>query len=447
LILIRIFTARNEIVKELQLILLKYRFKALCPACFAYFLQLMLRLSRTKMGWVVKITDKITGLKNKLADMFVDREFFMRANGQVKFLKIPAQLQRKVAGVLAICLGAWLVVTLGMAVNQVAVSAQRMALSDKEAQVQSAEQRVAKYRNSIDGVTKDLSKRQALLETLYNSNFPADAKSEAEAAVTGEESEKADKISTAVPGAADLALIEARQIRFAEKLIRIADLRARRAEKAIRGYGLNPASLAGIDTDAQGGPFIPFFGSENKSAAVGDPRFNRLARALDRMKQMERSLASIPTSMPAAVMNMSSNYGYRRDPITGHGAMHSGIDFKGPHATPILAAADGKVTKAGWNSGYGKTIEITHANGLVTRYAHLSSFTVSLGETVKHGVQIGRMGSTGRSTGTHLHFEVRLNGRAVNPTKFLETNPDVLKIKADAGIPGSNAAGARKSGQ
>lgn len=373
--------------------------------------------------------NKLSGLRGKLAGYFVDREFFMRANGRVKFLKISARLQRRVASVLALFAGAWLVVTLGMAINQIAVNAEWSALSDKEEKIQSAEQRVAKYRDSIDNVTEDLEKRQNTLENLYNDHFPADTKSAAEAGVSNSEVEKADKIGNAIPEAAGLANIEAKQIRFAEKLIVIAEARAKKAERAIRKFGLNPSTLVGESSEAQGGPLIPFFGSSSTKRAIQDPRFNRLAKALNRMNMLEKSLARVPTSMPAAVMKMSSNYGYRRDPITGGGAMHSGIDFKGPYASPILAAADGKITKAGWQSGYGKTIEITHANGLVTRYAHLSGYTVSVGQRVKRGVQIGRMGSTGRSTGTHLHFEVRLNGSAMNPMKFLETNPNVLKIK------------------
>jgi murein DD-endopeptidase MepM/ murein hydrolase activator NlpD len=158
-----------------------------------------------------------------------------------------------------------------------------------------------------------------------------------------------------------------------------------------------------------------------------------MLNALARMEAMEMALAGIPTSMPAAIGLMSSGFGYRADPFTGGGAMHAGLDFKGPIGTPILAAADGKITSAGWHGGYGKTIEITHANGLVTRYAHLSGFTVSIGQEVRRGVQIGRMGSTGRSTGSHLHFEVRINGAAINPKKFLEANPDVLEIQAVAG--------------
>jgi murein DD-endopeptidase MepM/ murein hydrolase activator NlpD len=138
---------------------------------------------------------------------------------------------------------------------------------------------------------------------------------------------------------------------------------------------------------------------------------------------------------------MSSGFGYRSDPFTGGGAMHAGLDFKGPIGTPILAAADGRVTFAGSQGGYGNTIEITHSNGLVTRYAHLSGFNATVGTEVKRGVQIGRMGSTGRSTGSHLHFEVRINGAAINPMKFLEANPDVLEIQAIAGNRPASSAG------
>jgi murein DD-endopeptidase MepM/ murein hydrolase activator NlpD len=157
-----------------------------------------------------------------------------------------------------------------------------------------------------------------------------------------------------------------------------------------------------------------------------------LNNALLRMDQLERTLLTIPSAMPADINMMSSGYGYRRDPFTGGGAMHSGIDFKGPHGQPILSAARGTITHAGWKSGYGKTVEITHGNGLMTRYAHLSKIQVTTGQKVKQGLQVGAMGSTGRSTGTHLHFEVRLNGTAVNPRPFLEANTDVLKVQAVA---------------
>ena len=385
---------------------------------------------------------RMSGWKNRIAGWFIDREFFMRANGQVRFLKISAQLQRRTAVTLASVIGIWLLVTFGMAINQMTVTAQRLALTEQEAKVESAEERVASYRGSIDEVTKDLERRQEMLESLGDQYLGDLSETEAQAPAASADSradEKAVKtISAMVPEAAGLVRIEARQIRFAEKMTKMAQARTVKAEAAIRQFGLNPEILARRARNAQGGLFEPFFGKGKKD--VRDPRFVNLAAALSRMDAMERALAAIPTAMPAASMMMSSGFGYRSDPFTGGGAMHAGLDFKGPVGTPILAAAKGKVVLAGFNGGYGNTIEIRHANGLVTRYAHLSGLNVRRGQMVDRGVQIGRMGSTGRSTGSHLHFEVRLNGQAINPRKFLEANPDVLKVQTVAGNRADSAA-------
>lgn len=380
------------------------------------------------MGWwVVSLLAKWTGYKNRVAGWFVDREFFMRANGQVRFLRISARLQRRIAGVTASVVGVWLVITLGMMINQVSVSVERMALNAEQDRVESDQERITKYRESVDKVAGELETRQKMVEEAVE-QFGGDLPPATEA---GSGAETAKKIGAALPEAARLAAVEARQVALAEHLTRIAVIRSQKAAAAIREFGLDPRILASEAQEGTGGPFIPFFGEKEKS--VRDPRFTKMFAAVEQMEAMERALAGIPTSMPASVMLMSSSFGYRSDPFTGAGAMHSGLDFKGPLGTEILAAADGVITSAGWQGGYGKCIEITHANGLVTRYAHLSGFDVTLGQTVKRGVQIGRMGSTGRSTGSHLHFEVRMNGQAINPMKFLEANPDVLEIQAVAG--------------
>jgi murein DD-endopeptidase MepM/ murein hydrolase activator NlpD len=158
-----------------------------------------------------------------------------------------------------------------------------------------------------------------------------------------------------------------------------------------------------------------------------DPRFERLGLSLARMEALDRSLAGIPQYRPANVQMLTSSYGVRRDPFTGATAMHSGLDFRGPIGAPIYAAAHGRVTYVGQKSGYGNVVEISHGNGLVTRYAHMSRFASRVGQSVDAGDVIGAIGSTGRSTGPHLHFEVRVNDRAVNPRPFLEAAPDVLK--------------------
>ncbi len=322
-----------------------------------------------------------------------------------------------------------------MMVNQLSVSFERNALNEKQQRIESAAERVAKYRNSVDEVADDLEQRQKMVEDAVErigGSLPATN-------ATGSGAATAKKIGAAIPEAARLAKIEARQIALAEHLTRVAEGRAHKAEAVIRQFGLDPRMLAAEAMTGTGGPFIPFFGSRKQQR---DPRFTRMFTALEQMQAMENALAGVPTSMPAAVGLMSSGFGYRSDPFTGAGAMHAGLDFKGPVGTPILAAANGRITFAGWLGGYGNAIEITHANGLVTRYAHMTGFTVSLGQNVTRGVQIGRMGSTGRSTGSHLHFEVRVNGGAINPMKFLEANSDVLEIQTVAGNRSTGTASA-----
>jgi murein DD-endopeptidase MepM/ murein hydrolase activator NlpD len=180
---------------------------------------------------------------------------------------------------------------------------------------------------------------------------------------------------------------------------------------------------------AMGGPFDALWGGKVDI----DPRFERLGLSLARMAVLERALDGIPQVVPASVQSITSGFGYRRDPFNGRGAMHAGIDFKGAIGSPIYAAAGGRVTFVGWKSGYGKAVEITHGNGMMTRYAHLSRFDVTEGQQVEAGSLIAGMGSTGRSTGPHLHFEVRINDRAVNPRPFLEAAPNVLKEVRNAG--------------
>jgi murein DD-endopeptidase MepM/ murein hydrolase activator NlpD len=239
---------------------------------------------------------------------------------------------------------------------------------------------------------------------------------------TAEAGKTVDKVGALIPQARGLAEMEARQLAFVERLTRFADARARRAETAMRKLNLDPQSMSRAAQQAMGGPFEALAATDNI-----DPRFERLGLSLARMTVLERALDGIPQVVPASVRAITSGFGYRRDPFNGRGAMHAGIDFKGAIGSPIFAAAGGRVSFAGQKSGYGNAIEITHGNGMLTRYAHLSRIGVKVGQQVAAGTTIGGLGSTGRSTGPHLHFEVRINDRAVNPRPFLEAAPDVLK--------------------
>jgi lysostaphin len=127
----------------------------------------------------------------------------------------------------------------------------------------------------------------------------------------------------------------------------------------------------------------------------------------------------IPTMLPVSAPYNASAFGRRVDPFTGQWAMHEGIDFLAEKGSPVAAAADGVVIFAGFHPQYGYMVDIDHGNDLVTRYAHQSKLVVKEGEVVQRGRKLGEVGSTGRSTGPHLHFEVRYRGAAQNPMKFL----------------------------
>jgi murein DD-endopeptidase MepM/ murein hydrolase activator NlpD len=129
---------------------------------------------------------------------------------------------------------------------------------------------------------------------------------------------------------------------------------------------------------------------------------------------------SIPLRKPMhGEIELASGFGVRLDPFSGSPAMHTGIDIHGEVGEPVRATADGTVSAAGWSGDYGRSIDVDHGNGLSTRYAHLSSIDVRVGQSVKTGQIIGRLGTSGRSTGPHLHYETRVRGEAVDPQKFL----------------------------
>ena len=351
----------------------------------------------------------------------------MRSQGQVRFIKISSRLQMGAAG---LALGAglfWLGSMGAMAVTQYRSSAEMASLLDREASVAKSEDRLDAYRGDIDATMADLVKRQDMLDQLTE-GLPDDLLTKSADDTVSDSSAEADKLISMVgesfPEAVGLARLEARQLAFVERLTRFADRRAQRAEQALRSLGLDPRAVIASGEQAVGGPFEMFASDADGSI---DPRFERLGLSLARMTALERGLDGVPQVMPADEGSISSGFGYRRDPFNGSGAMHAGLDFRAPYGSPIHAAAAGKVTFVGVKGGYGNTVEVSHGSGMVTRYAHMSRTLAQVGQDVSAGDQIGAIGNSGRSTGPHLHFEVRINDRAVNPRPFLETAPHVLE--------------------
>src|SRR5215831_8535566 len=147
---------------------------------------------------------------------------------------------------------------------------------------------------------------------------------------------------------------------------------------------------------------------------------NSIADNYDSKARRMRTLGSVPVHKPVdGELDSQSGFGVRIDPFLGTPAMHTGLDLHGETGDAVRATADGTVTTAGWSGGYGRVVDVDHGNGLSTRYGHLSSIAVRVGQSVKTGQIIGKVGSTGRSTGPHLHYETRLKGEAIDPQKFL----------------------------
>ena len=371
----------------------------------------------------------------RLRSWFPDREFFMRSQGQVRFIRISTRVQLIAAALAAALLLSWLVTMAVMTAQSFMATRDRADLLAREAKVTSAETRVSAYRDDLKGVADDLAKRQDFLEKMVGT-LPQDVKAgETVSNSSGEAAKTVDKVGLATPEAAPLARIEARQLAFVEGLTRLADRRAALAEVAIRKLGLNPEMLlaSAEDHSAMGGPLLSLATGRDGSL---DPRFQRLGASLSRMEALTRSLRGIPQVLPASLEFISSGFGYRSDPFTGGGAFHAGLDFRGPIGAPIYAAAEGTVSFVGQRSGYGNCVEIDHGNGLLTRYAHMSAFRTTMGTRVAAGTVIGAIGNTGRSTGPHLHFEVRIHDQPVNPRPFLETAPHVLEEIRGNAAPG-----------
>ncbi len=215
-----------------------------------------------------------------------------------------------------------------------------------------------------------------------------------------------------------LGEVETSQIHALSTLLDTSETRASRLRDIVREVGLDPERLQ-IDAVPRpaGGPFVPFAGEP--PAGVFDALLDRVQASVARRDHFTRVVRALPVARPTPEADLTSGYGYRIDPFTRGPAMHTGLDFRAEYGTPVHAGGPGEVIGAEYAGGYGNMVEIDHGHGVTTRYAHLSSIAVAPGQTVAAGALIGRAGSTGRSTGAHLHYETRIDGEAVDPQRFL----------------------------
>jgi murein DD-endopeptidase MepM/ murein hydrolase activator NlpD len=265
-------------------------------------------------------------------------------------------------------------------------------------------------------------------------NGAVDALSVALSETAAERDAKAQEARQAVREADEIAmqlkLLRDQNDRVFRQLEEAMSVSVEPLNKMFRSAGMDPDRIIGQIRNrysGQGGPLMPLtFGTEEEHSHEID-RANRLLEQMDMLNMYRMAAEKAPFATPVkSAFRFTSPFGYRRDPKTGGRRMHAGVDFAASTGTPLYATADGVVIHAGWSSGYGRLVKIQHEFGIETRYAHLSKLNVTKGQRVSRGDRIGDMGASGRVTGVHLHYEVRVGGKPVNPMVYIKAANDVF---------------------
>ena len=228
-----------------------------------------------------------------------------------------------------------------------------------------------------------------------------------------------------------LAEMEKRNDEIFRQLEEAMTVSVKPLDKMFRAAGMNTDSMLNQvrrGYSGQGGPLTPLnFSSMGFEPDADSERANRIIDQMDQLNLYRIAAQKAPFATPVkSAFRFTSGFGYRRDPKTGGRRMHNGVDFAASSGTPLYSTADGVVVHAGWSSGYGRLVKIQHEFGIETRYAHLSRLRVKVGQRVSRGDRIGDMGASGRVTGVHLHYEVRVGGKPVNPMTFIKAANDVF---------------------
>ena len=381
--------------------------------------------------------ERLATLWRAINELFPERHLYVRSGGAMKAFVLTPRKQMLVAtgvGGAALWMG---VCTAAILVNLMSASASDREIAtlkaqseryvaDRQARLDSAMARLSAASGENQDAAGVIEKRHAALAMLLTGMKGVPGATDA---LT-----PAIHRATAKPDASPARRVEMVRV-GQEQLLEAADsfsrTRADRLRLAFRMAGLSPSTYAERG-GSLGGPLIESRDPRALAAVldVDDDfavRIQRAARDLSEAQSLSDAAQELPLGRPTTSASQTSGFGVRLDPFTRRPAYHSGLDFSGGHATPIYSTGPGVISYTGGRSGYGTVVEIDHGRGLKTRYAHLSSIAVRPGERVAVGQRIAGMGSTGRSTGTHLHYEVWVNGRAQNPGRFLKAGQYVLQ--------------------
>ena len=378
---------------------------------------------------------RLARLRQSMERLFPERHLYVRSGGEIRGFVLSSGKQATAAGVvcavavwMGVCSAAMLInlLSLGTA-SQDALRSKayyERLIADRQARLTSAVAQLSDSSGAIDELAQSVEKRHRALALLL---APLRGVPGAAGAIAPLKAPTAD---SAVDRVRFVRIDQDRLIAQAEAFARS---RADRLRLALRLAGLDTSALS-RNSDGQGGPLIE--GKDPKALAavlgVDEPfaqRVQRAALTMGDFHALSDAAGRIPLSSPVSSASRSSGFGARIDPITRRPAFHPGLDFASGFLTPIYATAPGEVSFTGVRAGYGNTVEIDHGAGFKTRYAHLQAIAVATGQRVAVGQRVGAMGSTGRSTGPHLHYEVWVDGRPQNPDRFLRAGDYVQQAE------------------
>ena len=384
------------------------------------------------MGW-----KRLERWRRALEAWFPERHLYVRSGGEIRTFVLTTGRQMVIAASVAAVMGWTGVATAAMifggvvktdADQEIVRNQARYErwIADREARLDSAVAQLSNSNGAVDALAQSMLKRHAALAMML-SNVKGDP---------GALQDLAPAELAATPGAPmeTIRAVRADEDRLIDQAETYAKTRADRLRLALKLAGLDPTSFERSSGSDLGGPFIDAKDPRALAAVldVDEDYARRIQRAvgdLNTAKSLGGAVQKLPLAEPTANTQRSSGFGVRSDPFEQGPAFHSGLDFSGAMYTPITATAPGVVSFTGVRQGYGNTVEIDHGRGFKTRYAHLATIGVAVGQKVALGQRIAAMGNTGRSTGPHLHYEVWFNGRAQNPDRFLKAGDYVQQTQ------------------
>jgi len=431
------------------------------------------------MSFIARVGDWVD---ERLCALFSFRQIVLRSEGRVKCLNLTPRVQGFIASVFLACASWVAYATAGVFVHEMQLAAKDAEVADVRVAYRSLLGEVADYQKRFSGVVRNLEENQAMMMKLAgrNTKIQKDLTSLKTSRQARADVERARSKMTAQLGDVEVqikslaernfslkddmasietdlqdalrqrntALLESTQMRhdikvLENKLVLLEDKENNTVarltdqsdtfiagmESIIEMTGLDVTDLMSGDSElvaGQGGPFIAFK-PDNRPGGRLKSKLDTLENKLAYTESLQKVIKKLPFAPPLQGFYMTSKFGKRRDPVNGRWSMHYGLDFgSSPHA-PILVTAPGTVVYAGWKGSYGKFIEVNHGAGIKTRYAHLSKIYVKKGQKVQFGEKIGRIGSTGRSTGSHLHYEIMFRDKGLNPMQFIKAGRNVFQ--------------------